>query len=132
MSESVTSSGLGTSPSSARGGGRSLTAFCFSIGLGFAETGGGGVTVLGGMAGTCNLGSFTRESAARLGTLAWGRGLAVLTACLGGLTAFFCGAAFTTLRAFAFGGRTLSALRFGLDLFAGEAATSGSVTSVTS
>ncbi len=98
-----------------------MTAFCFSVGLGAAETGGGGVTALGGMAGTCSLDSLTRESTTRSGTLAWGLGLVVLTACLGGLTAFFCGAAFEAFRTSAWGGGTFSTFRSGLDGFSGKA-----------
>jgi len=84
-----------------------VSTFCFRTGLGSVET--GGVTTLG-MAAACGFGTLMGASIARSGTLVFAgdRELSVLTALLGGITAFFC------------------------DAVAGDAAISGSVTSVTS
>ena len=117
--------------------------FCFDAGLGSAKTGSGGRgggkrgAAFWGKARACGFGTTTEssaptsESVTSSGTLGFSWGIEP-----GGLTALFCGATFGASPSSALGGGTLSALRSGLDLFAGEAvgddAISGSVTSVTS
>ena len=102
-----------------------MSAFCFGVGLGSAETGrggGGNGTAFWGNGGACGFETATEASAltgksvTRSGTLdfSWGTGL-------GELTAFLGGAAFGALPASALGGGTLSTFRSGLDVFSGEA-----------